>query len=100
MVSVKVRAIVLGALVLTTIALMVFWEPAGYEIIHAPEPNWIGSTWYGPALLIAIPVCLAWLSWGSRNEFIKGMGLVLSVLMAGASIFLINLGREAATGWM
>jgi hypothetical protein len=101
MMSVKHRAIILGVLVLAAIALTLFWEkPPGYELVDFPEPNWIGSTWYGPVLLIAIPVCLAWLSWGSRNELIKGIGLVLSVLVAGASIFLIALGRDAATGWM
>jgi hypothetical protein len=83
MVSVKHRAVVLGVVVLATILVMVFC-----------------STWYGPALLISIPICLAWLSWGVRNEFIKGLGLVLSALVAGASVFLIVLGREAATGWM
>lgn len=101
MVSVKHRAMVLGVVVLATILVMVFWKkPPGYELIAAPEPNWIGSTWYGPALLISIPICLAWLSWGVRNGFIKGLGLVLSALVAGASVFLIILGREAATGWM
>jgi hypothetical protein len=101
MVSVKHRAMILGVVVLATILVLVFWKkPPGYEDIIVPEPNWIGSTWYGPALLIAIPICLVWLSWGVRNAFIKGIGLVLSVLVAAACVFLIVLGREAATGWM
>ena len=102
MVSVKHRAMVLGVVVLATILVMVFWkEPPGLESSGIPpEPNWIGSTWYGPTLLIAIPICLAWLSWGVRNEFIKGLGLALSVLLAGVSWFLIVDGRQFATGWM
>lgn len=102
MVSVKHRAMVLCMVVLATILVAVFWgEPPGYmEEDIPPEPNWIGSTWYGPALLIAIPVCLAWLSWGARNKFIKGIGLVLSLLVACASAFIILAGRNWATGGM
>jgi hypothetical protein len=102
MVSVKHRAMIFGVVVLATILVGAFWEgPPGHESSGIPpEPNWIGSTWYGPALLISIPICLAWLSWGVRNEFIKGLGLVLSMLVAGASAFLIVVGREGATGWM
>jgi hypothetical protein len=101
MVSVKHRAMVLGVVVLATILVGVFWGPPGHESSGMPpQPNWIGSTWYGPTLLIAIPICLAWLSWGVRNEFIKGLGLVLSVLVAAASAFLIVAGRDFATGGM
>ena len=102
MVSVKQRAMILGGVVLATVLVGVFWgTQSGYERNAAPpEPNWIGSTWYRPALLIAIPICLAWLSWGVRNEFIKGIGLTLSGLVAAASVFLIIAGRQFATGWM
>lgn len=100
MVSVKHRARVLGVVVLITILVAVFWSgPPGSEDIVFPQANWIGSTWYGPLLLIAIPVCLAWLSWGARNLFIKVVGLIFSVLVTGAAAFLIVLGREGARGW-
>jgi hypothetical protein len=100
MVSVKHRARVLGVVVLVTILVAVFWtKPPGYEDIVVPQPNWLGSTWYGPLLLMAIPVCVAWLSWGARNLFIKVIGLVFSVLLTGAAAFLIVLGREGARGW-
>ena len=91
----------LGVVVLATMLVMVFWKPPGPELNDLPpEPSWIGSTWYGPALLIAIPICLAWLSWGARNTLVKAIGLVLSVLVAGASAFLILAGRDWATGGM
>lgn len=101
MVSLKLRAAVLGGVTLATLAVMTFWEkPSGYENIDVPSPNWIGSTWYGPVLLVAIPLCLAWLSWGVRNEFVKGIGLVVSLLVGCASVFLITLGNRVAMGWM
>ena len=101
MVSVKYRAMFLGVVVLATTFVMVFWKkPPSYEFMTVPEPNWIGSTWYGPALLVTIPICLAWLSWGVRNRFLKGIGLLLSVLVAYACGFLIVAGRDMATGWM
>jgi hypothetical protein len=100
MVSVKHRARVLWVVVLVTILVAVFWtKPPGYEHIAVPQPNWIGSTWYGPLLLMAIPVCVAWLSWGARSLFIKVIGLVFSVLLTGAAAFLILLGLEGARGW-
>ena len=76
------------------------------EYSYTKNPRWktglglgAASVLFPPLLLIAIPVCVAWVSWGARNLFIKVIGLVFSVLLTGAAAFLIMLGREGARGW-
>lgn len=87
MVSVKCRALVFVAVTVVVLATMYIWEASPHPGSNIyPRPYFLGSTWYGPLLLLLIPGSLGWLSWGARRGSVRVIGLMLTVLVTVACI--------------
>jgi hypothetical protein len=59
-----------------------------------PPANLIGHTWYGPALLILIPLELAWLFAAIRRVWLKVLALGVCVLLLFACVAFVHVIQE------
>ena len=59
-----------------------------------PPANLIGHTWYGPALLILVPLELAWLFAAIKRTWLKVFALGVSVLLLFACLAFVYVIKE------
>jgi hypothetical protein len=83
------RAIIFTMVTVVAIVGLFSYEPSRENY---PQPNVLGSTWYGPVLLLLVPVMLGWMSLGAKTRGRRIFGLVLALVLAAACVFLIDLG--------
>lgn len=58
-----------------------------------PTPNLLANTWYGPALVISVPIALGWFSLGLQRRGLRVLSLSLSVLLLLAGLYVIYIAR-------
>ncbi|WP_129648210.1 hypothetical protein [Peristeroidobacter agariperforans] len=61
-----------------------------------PYPNVLGSTWYGPILLLTIPIVFAWAAQAFRSRMLRIVGSVASLLVLAVFVHLIIVGYQRA----
>lgn len=61
-----------------------------------PYPNVLGSTWYGPLLLLSIPATFAWAAQGCKSRLFRILGAATALFVAAACIHLIIVGYQRA----
>jgi hypothetical protein len=75
--SMKARAAIFAIITVVILLVLYFWRgPEIYYLPHTsglpdprpwPPPNVLGSTWYGPVLLLLIPIGLGWIGLAAKN---------------------------------
>jgi len=61
-----------------------------------PYPNVLGSTWYGPVLLMAVPITFAWAAQAFKSRLLRIAGAVAALLVAAMFVHLIIIGYQRA----
>ena len=61
-----------------------------------PYPNVLGSTWYGPVLLLSIPIAFAWVARAFRSRLLRIVGSVAALLVVAMFVHLIIVGYQRA----
>jgi heme/copper-type cytochrome/quinol oxidase subunit 3 len=61
-----------------------------------PPSNVLGSTWYGPALLLSIPITLAWAAQAIKSRWPRIIGTAAALLLAATFVQLIIVGYQRA----
>jgi hypothetical protein len=90
------RVLIFVLVTLVVLTFLVLWRaPAEHYLIY-PPPNVLGSTWYGPVLLLLIPLTLAGLSFGVRRTWPQVTVWIASLLVTAICLLLIVLGRQGA----
>ncbi len=59
-----------------------------------PPANLIGHTWHGPALLILVPLELAWLFAAIKRTWLKAFALGVSALLLFACLAFVYVTKE------
>jgi hypothetical protein len=77
----KWRALTFAGVTSIVLAIMDTYDQAGLRTKLYPPPSFLGSTWYGPLLLLLIPLSLFWLSLGMKSRTTKMMGVGVAVLV-------------------
>lgn len=62
-----------------------------------PPANLIAHTWYGPTLLVLVPIAFGWLSVGIKRTWLKVLAVSLAVLLLLACLLFIYLTKEEAS---
>lgn len=91
------RGRALAFLVITGIVVtwMVNYEQAAQHAYTYPRPNFLGSTWYGPLLVLLIPLTLGWMSAAAQRRGARVLGWVCSVLVFLIALLFIYIGMNA-----
>ena len=90
-VAVKWRA---WAFVIVTVVVLAVWMR--YENTGSyPYRNFVGSTWYGPWLLMLIPISLAWLSLAAKTKFQRVLGLGCADFLFLTALFFIMIHKTS-----
>jgi hypothetical protein len=90
------RALIFVLVTLIVLAFLILWRACAEHYLLYPPPNVLGSTWYGPVLLLLIPVTLAGLGFGVRRTWSKVAVWMASLLVTAICLLLIVLGRQGA----
>lgn len=61
-----------------------------------PYPNVLGSTRYGPVLLLSIPIAFAWVAQAFKSRLLRIVGTVAALLAAAMFVHLIIVGYQRA----
>lgn len=101
MIGLKWRTVVFS--IVTTVVLATFyaWEASVARTGKVwPMPNFLGSTWYGPVMLLSIPICLGWLSLAPKRRYVRVIGLSLTLAVLAVCILFIVIGIEQVRPWL
>lgn len=88
-----VRALALAVSVLGVWAAFETYVPGDIGRTYPPA-NLIGHTWYGPTLLMLVPIAFGWLSMGIRRTWLKVLALSLTVLLLLCCLIFIYVVKE------
>ena len=92
-----IRMIVLGITVAAVVIAFAAYVPQDIGRIYPPA-NLIGHTWYGPTLLILVPIALGWLSVGIKRTWLKVLAFSLTVLLLlGCLAFIYGIKEQSGT---
>lgn len=61
-----------------------------------PYPNVLGSTWYGPVLLLSMPLVFAWSAQAFESRLLRVVGTVVALLVAATFVHLIIVAYQRA----
>lgn len=85
------RAAVLAVSVAATFFAVVTYVPDIDQTY--PTPNILSNTWYGPALVISVPIALGWFSLGLQRRWLRVLALSLSILLLLGGLYVIYIER-------
>lgn len=89
----KWRALLFAVVTAAVLTAMYLWETSPHPGSNIyPPPNFLGSTWYGPLLLLLIPLSLGWWSWGAKRVSATVIRLLLTLLVLIICIQFILVG--------
>jgi hypothetical protein len=88
-----VRAALLGVTVAAAVIAFATYEPQDIGRLYPPA-NIIANTWYGPVLVLLVPIAFGWLCLGISKTWLKVLALGLSVLLLLACVTWIYAVRE------
>lgn len=82
-IALKWRALTFGVTIVLMVVMAAWWLQSTSHLTEYPPQSMLGNTWYGPLLLLLIPLSGAWLSLGAkdRNRRHLGLGCALAVLL-------------------
>jgi hypothetical protein len=92
-VPVLFRIGILGITVAAVVTAFATYVPGDIGRVYPPA-NLIGHTWYGPALLILVPLELAWLFAAIERTWLKVLALGVSVLLLFACLAFVYVIKE------
>ena len=84
MLTIKRRAVISGGVAVGIVLVLALWPMPGLKEIAPPTPiSVLANTWFGPALLLAIPALSLWTSFGAetRGGVTLGIGISIAVLL-------------------
>ena len=87
------RVIALGVSVAAVAIAFATYVPADIGRIYPPA-NIIANTWYGPALILLVPVALGWLAVGIRRRWLRVLTVCLAILLLLGCLDWIYVVRE------
>lgn len=100
MVALKWRAVVFAVVTTAVLAAFYLWEASPHPGSNIyPDPDFLGSTWYGPVLLLLIPTSLAWCCLGLVRRHARVLGLILALLVFAVCVQLIIASIELTRPW-
>ena len=76
----SVRAIVLAICVLALILAFATYTPEDVGPLR-PQPNVVGSTWYGSLLVVLVPIALGWMCFAIERRWLRVLSLCLTLLL-------------------
>lgn len=82
-------------LCVTVLSLVILFSYKENRTLY-PYPNVLGSTWYGPALLLSIPIVFAWVAQAFKSRLLRIVGTVAALLLAATFVHLIIVGYQRA----
>jgi hypothetical protein len=92
-VPVLIRIAVLRIAVAAVVTAFATYMPGDIGRIYPPA-SLIGHTWYGPTLLILVPIALGLLSAGIKRTWLKLLALGVSVLLLFACLAFVYVIKE------
>lgn len=99
--SLKGRAVVFAVVTAVVLATFYLWETSPHPGSNIyPDPDFLGSTWYGPVMLLLIPVSLVWWCLGMRRRNARVLGLILALLGFAVCVQLIVASIELTRPWI
>lgn len=88
MIPLRWRALVFAVVTIVVLTYMHIWDTAAAKPYHVyPIPNLLGSTWYGPFLVLLIPISLGWFSLGAKRRSARALGMVCTVFALIVSFY-------------
>jgi amino acid permease len=94
----KWRAVVFVVVTTTVLTVLLKYDDAAMRTVQYPPPNFLGSTWYGPLVLLLIPISLGWLSVAAKSRGARVFGFTCTgVVFLLALLFIYNLKRAVHT---
>lgn len=87
MISGKWRAAVFVIVTAGIVIVLGYWQQPGAVF---PASTVLGSTLWGPLSLLVIPTVLGWASAGLPSRWTKALGLVLTMIVLGMCVYLIQ----------
>lgn len=94
MVALKWRAVVFASVTTSVLTYWYIWDTSMFDPRRWPMPNLPGSTWYGPFLVLLIPVSLGWLAFAAKRRYARVLGLLCTSLVLIISLYLIYYGKS------
>jgi hypothetical protein len=85
----KLRLLLLALNILILVVVFITWRPPKADA-WIREPTVLNETWYGPALLILVPVLLYWTSRAIDIRPIRTAGFWLSLAALMAALYVVN----------
>jgi hypothetical protein len=96
-VPVLIRVAILGITVAAVVTAFATYVPGDIGRVYPPA-SLISHTWYGPALLILVPLELAWLFAAIKPTWLKILALGVSVLLLLACLaFVYGIKERSGT---
>lgn len=94
-VGLRGRALVFAVVTIVVLTIFYVWESSVVRTGKVyPIPNFLGSTWYGPILLLLIPISLGWLSVGAKRRTAGVAGLLFTCFVLLVCLYLIYYGMS------
>lgn len=62
-----------------------------------PPPNFLGSTWYGPILVLLSPLLLFWFIAGVKRPWARALGLFFGILLLLVCLLAIWVAMSAVS---
>jgi hypothetical protein len=87
------RAAVLGITVAAVVISFATYEAPDIDRLYPPA-NIVANTWYGPVLVLLVPIAFGWLCLGIKRNWLKVLALCLSVVLLFACATWIYAIRE------
>jgi len=88
-----IRVVALAVSVAAVAIAFASYVPADIGRIYPPA-NIIANTWYGPALILLVPVALGWLAVGIRRRWLRVLTVCLAILLLLGCLDWIYVVRE------
>lgn len=91
--ALKWRAFVFVVVTAIALTVMLTYDYAALRTVRQPPRSFLGSTWYGPLLLLLIPILLGWLSLAAKSRGARVFGLICSGLVFVVALFFIYISK-------
>jgi hypothetical protein len=95
-IALKWRALTFGITIVLAVVMAARWQQAASHLNDFPPPSTLGNTWYGPVLLLLIPLSGAWLSLGAKDIRRRQLGLGCALALLLISLLVIYISMDFA----
>lgn len=101
MVDLRWRAVVFAVVTTVVLTTWYLWDISPHPGMNIyPPPSFLGSTSYGPIMLLLIPAALGWLSLAPKRRYVRVINLLLTMLVFALCVLVIIASIQAVRPWL